>query len=953
MKSLKAIWRSLGGATRRGVVSILAMMFLVLFGSLALAMAVVSKGNLRTASTQLHVNKALSAAETGLTFARARIEEATSRFLVTKGTIDRDFGIRLWDGTTSSGDGTISVLPPPSGFTEAGLPAGIAQALQNAHAADQNIVAYTGSITSAVMGSAPSGTDPSVVRSSNWVFTPAIGIDGSSTVAGATPAAFQITYAPMADGVGIRVIVTGYSSVGVTGSSYSYGSSDDIGRPLTRTIQQDFRISKQLRQAIISPTRILIGKGVQITGNLGSRYDRTTYDNGEPVLMRSDFKGLNATLDSKLNALLTALRTSDTDGDNRLRVGHATEGAAIPSNATDYNSDGQPDNAFADATGDGYVDEFDVFMNHYDANRDGKVALSNVLRAGTANSGLTAEFTSDDDLAIQIDSAVPDRNKNGFSGFADSNGNGRWDNGEAITDRDLVNNTFPDQVLGWRDGVLDRRDKYAKVRGRMSFKVSQSQWTTDRGDIRDDIQGAIVPPRDQSALRFGASDTEIPAVAASNFDSARSGLIGRADGLTFAQQVAAQINIAPGLLGTYTEANTNSAAPRYWRSNLDNTYVRSRTGRDLFEKMPFNSTTFYDYYVRPRYENMVFTNVKVPKGNNGLFINCTFVGVTHVETYQDNTHQNWSSYGKLLWNASTGVPTPDPQPLDRSDFLRYTSGLVQDGPSNYDQFPNPPVINGTTQVGGNRDTKKYSNNVRFHDCLVVGSIVSDTPSVYTHVRNKLQFTGSTRFTDKHPTAPDDPALNPRSADVAEIQKSSLMAPQYSVDIGTFNSPTDAYNGSGAPTPQNVNLQGTVIAGILDARGNTTIDGSLVLTFDPVPGVAPLVSGGVAVGNPALFNASLGYFGAADGDGESIDPATLPVVSGQRVVGYDLDGDGISDTAPGYTPSAAEITAGARLIPFYGYGRVNINWNPRFPMPDGLLLPLSVVPVTGSYKEGKQ
>ena len=47
-------------ANRRGVASILAMMFLVIFGSLAAAMAVVAQGNLRTADSAMKVSRALS-----------------------------------------------------------------------------------------------------------------------------------------------------------------------------------------------------------------------------------------------------------------------------------------------------------------------------------------------------------------------------------------------------------------------------------------------------------------------------------------------------------------------------------------------------------------------------------------------------------------------------------------------------------------------------------------------------------------------------------------------------------------------------------------------------------------------------------------------------------------------------------------------------------------------------
>ena len=58
---------------RRGVSSVLAMMFMVIFGSLAAAMAVVAQGNLRTADSALQVSRAMSAAETGMTFAIARL----------------------------------------------------------------------------------------------------------------------------------------------------------------------------------------------------------------------------------------------------------------------------------------------------------------------------------------------------------------------------------------------------------------------------------------------------------------------------------------------------------------------------------------------------------------------------------------------------------------------------------------------------------------------------------------------------------------------------------------------------------------------------------------------------------------------------------------------------------------------------------------------------------------
>jgi Tfp pilus assembly protein PilX len=78
--------------SRRGVAAILAMMFLIMFGSLSAAMAIASRGNMTTASTNLHVMRAQSAAETGLEVAESRLEEAAARFLMSDSNVTADFG---------------------------------------------------------------------------------------------------------------------------------------------------------------------------------------------------------------------------------------------------------------------------------------------------------------------------------------------------------------------------------------------------------------------------------------------------------------------------------------------------------------------------------------------------------------------------------------------------------------------------------------------------------------------------------------------------------------------------------------------------------------------------------------------------------------------------------------------------------------------------------------------
>src|SRR6185436_11779544 len=107
-------------------------------------------------------------------------------------------------------------------------------------------------------------------------------------------------------------------------------------------------------------------------------------------------------------------------------------------------------------------------------------------------------------------------------------------------------------------------------------------------------------------------------IDAATFTSSQTPLRAAADGSPFNNQVASQLGIAVGALAGYTEANNNANARRYFRSDMNDATVFSMTGRHLYEKMPFNSPSYSDWYYRPRYENMTFTNVQIPQGNNAL-----------------------------------------------------------------------------------------------------------------------------------------------------------------------------------------------------------------------------------------------------------------------------------------------------------------------------------------------
>ncbi|MBK7404850.1 MAG: hypothetical protein IPJ41_09510 [Phycisphaerales bacterium] len=985
--------------TRRGVVSVLAMMFLVLFGSLVAAMAIASRGNIRTASTQLQVMQALGAAETGLIVAQNRLAMSTSRFVVEESDMTPDFVQALWLGSMG-GHGTYTVLPDPEGYDDS--PDGVAEALLFLHSLDANIIVESESDLSApAMTAAWPDADPDVYKSEDWVVTPIVAIDAPSE-SGPPPAGYQVIYAPLQNGTDIRVIVIGYDF-------------QENRPPMTRTIMQDFRIAKQLNQAVVSPSRILIGKNVQVVGDLGARFDAVDFAHGDPLLTKSDFANISQVLDSKLEAFYAVAGDPaiDVDGDNRLRPDHPIEGPNIPESYGLDGGDPDPSSAFADATGDGYVDEFDIFINNFDENGDKRVEIDTEFVDGEGK-------VIDADLAYLIDSGTPDRNRNGVYGFNDINKNGRYDPdiGEEFLDwfwyTDSSGNTtkhFPDHELGYLDGYLDLMDRYVKLNGRLVFGVSESAWAAANPDYNEAISGAIRPSNGDAPRLFEATEQDLPLITADSFSASENEIQIAADGDDFWQQVADNLGLGVGDLVAYDEPHDSGDYyldekgneifyPRYLRldpdANLDG--LPDNWDSAYFEAMPFNSPSPVDWYYRPVFEHMVFRDAVIPEGLNGLFIDCTFVGATYVRAHVDNFNVldpdkaqiSWNEYGKLVFDTSSGRPKParsrfifgddsseynvatgdcDCPPLDDSVLPPEARPpnqllLMADTPmdkgdipasqvgsfaaADYDALPDPLIIEAVRDIGSGpelvptrvSDTREYSNNDRFHDCLFVGSIVSDVPQQYTHVRNKMQFTGKTRFLSEHPT---DESLNPDEEDMAALAKSSMMLPNFSVDVGTFNSPPE----------QEVKLHGTIVAGVLDVRGNAEIEGSLLLTFQPVYGEGPLKDlSGNAIGNPADFNASLGYFGPEDGDEESFDPWTLPVVDGVRIVGWDLDGDGIADLGPDESPTQEQLDAGAEVVPFNGFGRIRLNFNPETALPDGLMLPVQIVPLHATYKEGK-
>jgi hypothetical protein len=146
---------------------------------------------------------------------------------------------------------------------------------------------------------------------------------------------------------------------------------------------------------------------------------------------------------------------------------------------------------------------------------------------------------------------------------------------------------------------------------------------------------------------------------------------------------------------------------------------------------------------------------------------------------------------------------------------------------------------------------------------------------------------------------------------------------------------------------------------------------LLLTYEPVYGQAPMESYGQATGDPSNFNITLGYFGPRDGDQEGVDLADMADLdaNGTPDIGWDSARDSSGNLVPvagwdgthqeawydGVPDEDSDISPGTyvrRAIPFNGYGRVELNYDPDTILPDGLASPISIAPIKGTYEEGR-
>ncbi len=258
-------------------------------------------------------------------------------------------------------------------------------------------------------------------------------------------------------------------------------SDGPVGHKITRSISVDFKITKKIPYAILSKSRVMIGRNVMVDGPIGSSFTETNLKNGHPVQMASDFGGLNDSLDKDLEALTGTLISNDINGDNRISVASQTETDGID-NPEQY-----------DVNDDGYIDDYDFFMADFDANADGKITLTEM------------ENKADDDIrAKQLLELI------------DTFGYGPGDPPPSWTGDP---STYPGRP-GYGDGVIDEKDRYAKIRGEVHITANMQDWNDGaaNGAYQDYFQGAIHPDHDQSPLNFQADKNDVYEFGPEDFD---------------------------------------------------------------------------------------------------------------------------------------------------------------------------------------------------------------------------------------------------------------------------------------------------------------------------------------------------------------------------------------------------------------------------------------------------
>jgi hypothetical protein len=728
--------------SRRGAAAVLAMLFLVLFTSLATAMFSMSTLNVQGADNLSDNERARAAAESGLRWCASRFVKM-ARPKTTIGNIDAATATALWPAIRTSISNDFANMLTPA----------------------ERSLSWDG--TTLTSASIPTDGGPRRFR-------------------------LRIRQHPLYADDPLDQRYIRVTSVG------TYGGA-------TKSCTLDFKIDKKVKFAIVGKVPIQIGRNTLIEGPIAM----TSPNKFPPLLQLSDFRHLTTNLRSRIDQFNAFIKQNHKGYDNRVSVHNPDEyGKAVAAGYVDVNDDS-------------FIDEYDLFLKEFDKDNDKAVTRAEFTNPSTGK-------VYDDDLFKAMDEL-------GAPLYAG------------------------DSRDGYRDGVIDNRDAYSKVRGEISIAATASAWQNNLGGsttIQDMIKGPI-QTSDGSidpAVRFGVDSAEVFDLSPANFDTAGfKTQTGPAAGAT-ATRAGARVSIENKVLAAADTQVVRVTAAGQTGIAVGNYVLKSQwdavnaalpsnkrgTGTDASaapadERTPYGSASWQATYRRPVFKNMHFKNVRIPKGLNALFDNCTFEGTTFVELQTNITNGS----GQTTTSANDG--------MNWSKKMKSGS------------FSNTTPLTATNSHGF-----EQGNNLRFNNCTINGPLATDVPTAYTHFANTMEFTGATMFDNR--------------AD----QSATLVCPQTNIEMGSFTDP------SGAPST----LTGVVVAGNLDIRGTSIVDGSVIITGD------------------GAGNTTQGWFGASD---DATD-ATTPMPEG-------------------------------------GYGRLNIRYNPHRALPNGINIAVDILPDIQTYAEG--
>jgi hypothetical protein len=504
----------------------------------------------------------------------------------------------------------------------------------------------------------------------------------------------------------------------------------------------------------------------------------TTSNRFPPILMLSDFKHLTNNLRLKLDSFEDFLRANHTGLDNRIFLHDPVEGEkALAAGYRDHN-------------GDSFIDEYDLFLNEFDRDGDKTITKSEFTNPQTGK-------LYDPDLFLAIDTL-----------------GGPLQPNEEL--RPGLSYRPDGSIQG--DDKIDSHDDYTKVRGQISLAAATKAWQSNLPSgttIPDYFVGPISNTEDvvNPPVKMGLPASELLVLNPSNFDtSSFRTMTGPEHGTT---------QVSPTVIENKVIAPSDSSYPT------------------VDERTPIGSTSFQATYRRPVYKNMTFKNVRIPKGLNALFENCTFEGVTFVELTTNITN-------------SSGQTTTSP-----SEASTWAKRMISGS------FANTTVLTASNSHGF-----KNGNNLRFNNCVVKGPLISDVPTAYSHFANSWEFTGSTTFDNTW-------------TDASGRTTATIIGPQTNIEMGSFTDPAKAPS----------TLKGVVVAGNIDIRGSSLVDGSIIVTGD------------------GAANTTMGWFGPSDGDTTTTNP-----------------------------------------MPEGGYGRLVVRYNPYLPLPDGINMPIVIVPHVNEFNQ---